>query len=132
MFIKALVLLCVITVASVLSRPHKAKPLTGLDDITNRTICPIEVEVNIRATRIPRRIKYIKCAEPGKDICKGPFAIAACCDVEDSACEHTYRCEQIEDAVLVGNVHNDSLNPEMVSVGCALVKRSRLVAEELD
>lgn len=104
------------------------KHVALLSTIMNRTVCPMEVEFNTQETRIPKTIRYIKCAERDYDVCKGPYAEAFCCK---SKCKYMPKCVQMEDFVLVGSVYDETLASVLIPVGCNLVNQKRVIAIEV-
>lgn len=101
----------------------RAKPSTvRLEAAVGHTVCPIEVEVDDDPTRVPRRIKLIKCKPDPKGWCaEQKIAKNECC--EHNHHDHRMECVEIEDKVLVHFPGNATTKTMLVPVGCTCMVR---------
>ncbi|KPJ07425.1 hypothetical protein RR48_08438 [Papilio machaon] len=109
----AILLMAAATMAAVRAKPRPVPLETAL----NKTLCPIEVEIDDNPERVPRRIKLIKCKAEPKEWCQQQnIAQFECCEHTHS--DHVMECVQIEDRVLVQFPVTGNTSTMHVPVGC--------------
>ncbi|KAF9811319.1 hypothetical protein SFRURICE_002688 [Spodoptera frugiperda] len=123
LFIAASILLAA---AYVLARPQPKEFV--LADVVNKTMCPIEVEINDNPDRIPRRIKYLRCAERPNKLCTEHHISHGCCRQHHHA--FVTECVEIYDWVHVTFKGNETPQVIKVPVGCTcLIEETTAAAE---
>ncbi|CAH0694377.1 unnamed protein product [Spodoptera exigua] len=115
----------VLAAAYVLARPQKEFVLS---DVANKTMCPIEVEINYNPDRIPSRIKYLKCAARPNKLCSEHHISHGCCRQHHHA--FVTECVEIYDWVQVTFKGQDTAQAIKVPVGCTcLIEETTAAAE---
>lgn len=95
------VLAVVVATAAVVAHPVTPTPRSiGLSEAINRTVCPIQVEIDEDSTRIPKKIKLLKCAPNPQKWCRHQhIPDNECCQHNHD--NHVMECVEITDTVLV-------------------------------
>lgn len=111
--------------AYVLARPQKEFVLS---DVANKTMCPIKVEIDDNPDRIPRRIKFLKCAARPNKLCSEHHISHGCCKQHHHA--FVTECVEIFDWVQVTFKGSDEPQAIKVPVGCTcLIEETTQAAE---
>ncbi|CAH4028945.1 unnamed protein product [Pieris brassicae] len=99
-------------------RPGEARVL-DLNDVLNKTVCPIKVEIDINEHRVPRKIKMLKCAEEQREWCQLAHLQHECC--RHSLSGHVMQCVEVHDTVLVFDKIKNEMVTQEVPVGCSCI-----------
>ncbi|CAH0584011.1 unnamed protein product [Chrysodeixis includens] len=112
--------------AYVLARPQQKEFV--LSDVANKTMCPIKVEIDDNPERIPRRIKFLKCASRPNKLCSEHHISHGCCKQHHHA--FVTECVEIFDWVQVTFKGSDVPEAIKVPVGCTcLIEETTQAAE---
>uniref|UniRef100_A0A2A4JY32 Spaetzle domain-containing protein n=1 Tax=Heliothis virescens TaxID=7102 RepID=A0A2A4JY32_HELVI len=115
----------IVALAYVLARPQEFV----LSDVANKTMCPIEVEINDNPERIPRRIKFLKCAARPNKLCSEHHISHGCCKQHHHA--FVTECVEIYDWVQVTFKSSEAPKTIKVPVGCTCLIEETTVATEV-
>lgn len=104
-----------------------------LGEAINKTVCPIVVEIHEDKTRIPQRIKMMRCAKNPLQVCRDRMIPNYEC------CAHTHNhnvmeCVELRDKVLVKYPQSDSSVKTKVfdvAVGCTCMLSRSLEASTI-
>lgn len=96
-------------------RPSEARSM-DLNDVLNKTVCPIKVDFDINEQRVPRKIKVLKCAEDSREWCRLAHLQHECC--RHSLSGHVMQCVEVHDTVLVYDLLLKKMVTLDVAVGC--------------
>ncbi|XP_045766486.1 uncharacterized protein LOC123868147 [Maniola jurtina] len=118
----SLAFLVALAALAALGRQGRAAPArhvrsVELADALNRTVCPIRVEIDEHADRVPRRIKMMKCAAEPSHWCRAHLPAHECCQRRHG--DHLLECVEMHDSVLVYYKSSASTATYDVAVGCS-------------
>lgn len=120
---KYIFVLAVVAAAAVSALPVTPTPRAiELSEAINRTVCPIQVKIDEDETRIPKRIKLLKCAPNPQKWCRHQqIPDNECCQHNHN--HHVMECVEIHDTVVVyypsgPNDPNPKRETIEVAVGC--------------
>ncbi|XP_053606857.1 uncharacterized protein LOC128673206 [Plodia interpunctella] len=108
----------VVVIASATAMPTRQEPdKMDVNDVLNKTVCPIKIRIDEDENRIPRRIKVMECAENSNQWCAKKNV------PPNECCQHRHdkvvmRCVEIQDHVQVLYKTNQEPQTIRVSVGC--------------
>ncbi|KAJ0178557.1 hypothetical protein K1T71_006380 [Dendrolimus kikuchii] len=103
----------------------------------NMSVCPINVTIDDVPDRVPRRIKFIKCADTPNRLCTEHNMSHGCCRKHHHVKhDHTMRsyvteCVEINDWVQVTYRNNPKPSQILVPVGCSCVIQEATTVKEI-
>ncbi|CAB3259512.1 unnamed protein product [Arctia plantaginis] len=112
--------------AYVTARPSTYKEFV-VSEVINKTMCPITVHIDEDPDRIPRRIKFLKCADRPNSVCN-EHTSHGCCKHH----HHGYHseCVEIYDFVQVTYKESKAQRAMKVPVGCnCLIEETTLASD---
>ncbi|CAH2091533.1 unnamed protein product [Euphydryas editha] len=103
-----------------LAMPHPAPEhhirSVDLNEAINKSLCPIELEIDDDPNRVPQRIKVMKCAKEPNRWCQAQHIPRhECCHSHGT---HQKECVEMRDTVLVYYKNTKTTSTYEVSVGC--------------
>lgn len=102
-----------------------------LSSIMNKTVCPIKVDFDVDESRVPKRIKVMKCAQDLNQWCsKMHIPRHECCQHQHGTVK--LECVEVQDVVQVYFPKQGVTQPYRVSVGCTCVMEESVLVPEAE
>ncbi|XP_060802693.1 uncharacterized protein LOC132902278 [Amyelois transitella] len=112
-----IVFVIVFVSATAMPTRDEERPRLDVNDVLNRTVCPITIRIDEDEDRVPRRIKVMECAENSNQWCAQRNV------PPNECCQHRHdgvimKCVEIQDLVQVFYKTRKESQSMRVSVGC--------------